>query len=154
MTSPSYTLLNIHQGRLPLYHFDLYRLATVSDLEELGYDEHAERDGVTWAGYFRAAGEAGVGPRAFFCSEGHADADGRSCIVMEYLDGPAFTPPLIASPENLPRAARALTTFSRAGVAPAATDADPCLATSGGRIFVMSIGIGIGTYDLSRLLTM
>ncbi len=52
VTSPSYTLLNIHQGRLPLYHFDLYRLATVGDLEELGYDEQAERDGVTlveWA---------------------------------------------------------------------------------------------------------
>lgn len=52
VTSPSYTLLNIHEGRLPLYHFDLYRLATVTDLEELGYDEHAEREGVTlveWA---------------------------------------------------------------------------------------------------------
>lgn len=52
VTSPSYTLLNVYQGRLPLYHFDLYRLATVGDLEELGYDEQAERDGVTlveWA---------------------------------------------------------------------------------------------------------
>lgn len=52
VTSPSYTLLNIHRGRLPLYHFDLYRLSTVADLEELGYDEVAERDGVTlveWA---------------------------------------------------------------------------------------------------------
>ena len=52
VTSPSYTLLNIHQGRLPLYHFDLYRLPAVDDLEELGYDELAEQSGVTlveWA---------------------------------------------------------------------------------------------------------
>lgn len=52
VTSPTYTLLNIHQGRLPLYHFDLYRLARVDDLEELGYDEVAEGAGVTlveWA---------------------------------------------------------------------------------------------------------
>jgi tRNA threonylcarbamoyladenosine biosynthesis protein TsaE len=52
VTSPSYTLLNIHSGRLPLYHFDLYRLARVEDLEDLGYDEIAEGDGVTlveWA---------------------------------------------------------------------------------------------------------
>ena len=52
VTSPSYTLLNIHAGRLPLYHFDLYRLARVEDLEEFGYDAAAERDGVTlveWA---------------------------------------------------------------------------------------------------------
>ena len=52
VTSPSYTLLNVHHGRLPLYHFDLYRLSRVGDLEDLGYDEIAESDGVTlveWA---------------------------------------------------------------------------------------------------------
>ncbi len=52
VTSPSYTLLNIHHGRLPLYHFDLYRLSQVDDLAELGYDEFAEGDGLTlveWA---------------------------------------------------------------------------------------------------------
>jgi len=52
VTSPTYTLLNIHYGRVPLYHFDLYRLSAVADLEELGYDEVAEGDGITlveWA---------------------------------------------------------------------------------------------------------
>ena len=52
VTSPSYTLLNVHHGRLPLYHFDLYRLSQVDDLADLGYDEFAESDGVTlveWA---------------------------------------------------------------------------------------------------------
>jgi tRNA threonylcarbamoyladenosine biosynthesis protein TsaE len=52
VTSPSYTLLNIHHGRLPLYHFDLYRLSQVDDLEDLGYDEFAGGDGLTlveWA---------------------------------------------------------------------------------------------------------
>ena len=52
VTSPSYTLLNIHQGRLPFYHFDLYRLTQVDDLADLGYDEYAEGDGLTmveWA---------------------------------------------------------------------------------------------------------
>lgn len=52
VTSPSYTLLNIHHGRLPLYHFDLYRLSQVDDLTDLGYDDFAEGDGLTlveWA---------------------------------------------------------------------------------------------------------
>lgn len=52
VTSPSYTLLNIHYGRIPLYHFDLYRLSQVDDLADLGYDEYAEGDGLTlveWA---------------------------------------------------------------------------------------------------------
>ena len=52
VTSPTYTLLNIHHGRLPLYHFDLYRLSQVDDLADLGYDEFAEGNGLTlveWA---------------------------------------------------------------------------------------------------------
>ena len=52
VTSPSYSLMNIHQGRFPFYHFDLYRLSRVDDLADLGYDEFAEGDGLTlveWA---------------------------------------------------------------------------------------------------------
>jgi tRNA threonylcarbamoyladenosine biosynthesis protein TsaE len=52
VTSPTYTLLNIHPGRLSLYHFDLYRLSQVDDLADLGYDEFAEGEGLTlveWA---------------------------------------------------------------------------------------------------------
>lgn len=52
VTSPSYTLLNVHYGRFPLYHFDLYRLSQVDDLADLGYDDFAEGDGLTlveWA---------------------------------------------------------------------------------------------------------
>ena len=52
VTSPSYTLLNIHHGRMLLHHFDLYRLARIDDLADLGYDEFAEGDGLTlveWA---------------------------------------------------------------------------------------------------------
>jgi tRNA threonylcarbamoyladenosine biosynthesis protein TsaE len=52
VTSPSYSLMNIHRGRIPFYHFDLYRLSRVDDLADLGYDEFAEGDGLTlveWA---------------------------------------------------------------------------------------------------------
>lgn len=63
VTSPSYTLLNIHQGRIPLYHFDLYRLSQVDDLADLGYDEFAEGDGLTlveWADRMTGALSASV----------------------------------------------------------------------------------------------
>ena len=49
-----------------------------------------------------AVGAAGLGPRAFFCSEA------QQSIVMEYLDGQAFTVPTITSEMNLPRAAQAI----------------------------------------------
>ena len=63
VTSPSYTLLNIHQGRIPLYHFDLYRLSQGDDLADLGYDEFAEGNGLTlveWADRMTGALTASV----------------------------------------------------------------------------------------------
>lgn len=46
VTSPSFAILNIYNGRLPLYHFDLYRLSDESEIYELGFDEYFEGDGV------------------------------------------------------------------------------------------------------------
>jgi tRNA threonylcarbamoyladenosine biosynthesis protein TsaE len=51
--SPTFTLLAEHpDGRLPLYHFDVYRLESVSDLAHLAFDEYLEAGGVVvieWA---------------------------------------------------------------------------------------------------------
>ena len=46
VTSPTFTLLNIYQGKLPLYHFDLYRLDDPEDLANIGFDEFIGGDGV------------------------------------------------------------------------------------------------------------
>ncbi len=51
--SPSFVLIRQHlQGRLPLYHFDLYRLESVKDILDLGYEEYLYADGISvieWA---------------------------------------------------------------------------------------------------------
>jgi tRNA threonylcarbamoyladenosine biosynthesis protein TsaE len=39
ITSPTFTLINEYPGRLPLYHVDLYRLAGIHDLEDIGLVE-------------------------------------------------------------------------------------------------------------------
>ena len=39
VTSPTYTLINAYDGRLPLYHLDLYRLGDSEELWDLGVDE-------------------------------------------------------------------------------------------------------------------
>jgi tRNA threonylcarbamoyladenosine biosynthesis protein TsaE len=52
VTSPTYTLLNIYQGRIPLYHFDLYRLSGDNDVVDLGFSEYFYGNGiclVEWA---------------------------------------------------------------------------------------------------------
>lgn len=55
IVSPTYTLMNMYEARLPLYHFDLYRLADPGELEELGMDEYLPGEGVAvveWADRF------------------------------------------------------------------------------------------------------
>jgi len=46
VTSPTFIIINEYQGRLPLYHFDLYRLEDLGSIEELGVEEYFQRGGV------------------------------------------------------------------------------------------------------------
>jgi len=46
VTSPTFTLINEYQGKLMLYHFDLYRLKGLQDMEDLGYEEYLFGEGV------------------------------------------------------------------------------------------------------------
>ena len=47
VTSPSFTILNVYEsGRIPLYHFDWYRLESAEEIYELGMDEYLGGDGV------------------------------------------------------------------------------------------------------------
>jgi tRNA threonylcarbamoyladenosine biosynthesis protein TsaE len=46
ITSPTFTLINEYPGRLPLFHVDLYRLDTVSDLEDIGLEALRYEQGV------------------------------------------------------------------------------------------------------------
>ncbi len=54
VTSPSFTILNVYEsGRVPLYHFDWYRLQQVDELWEMGLDEYLGGDGIAvveWPG--------------------------------------------------------------------------------------------------------
>ncbi len=47
VNSPSFTLVNIYQGRCPIYHVDLYRLSGEREIRSVGLDEFLGRDGVT-----------------------------------------------------------------------------------------------------------
>jgi tRNA threonylcarbamoyladenosine biosynthesis protein TsaE len=52
ITSPTFTFVNEYQGRIPLYHIDLYRLKDPSELESIGFEEYLDSDGATvieWA---------------------------------------------------------------------------------------------------------
>lgn len=47
VTSPTYTIVNEYLGgRIPLFHFDMYRLGCADDLWDIGWDDYLERGGV------------------------------------------------------------------------------------------------------------
>lgn len=47
VTSPTFNILLVHEGRIPLYHFDLYRLDHAEELVDIDYDATLEADGVS-----------------------------------------------------------------------------------------------------------
>ena len=47
VTSPTYTIVNEYlSGRLPLFHFDMYRLTSSEELWDIGWEDYLERGGV------------------------------------------------------------------------------------------------------------
>ena len=54
VNSPTFTILQQYEdGRLPLYHFDVYRIGDVSEMDEIGYEDCFLGDGVSlieWSG--------------------------------------------------------------------------------------------------------
>jgi tRNA threonylcarbamoyladenosine biosynthesis protein TsaE len=47
VNSPTFTILQVYDsGRLPLYHFDVYRIGDIEEMLEIGWDEYVYGDGV------------------------------------------------------------------------------------------------------------
>ena len=53
ISSPTFTIVQVYEeGRLPLYHFDVYRIGDVEEMEEIGYEDYFYGEGVSlieWA---------------------------------------------------------------------------------------------------------
>jgi tRNA threonylcarbamoyladenosine biosynthesis protein TsaE len=58
VTSPTFAIVNEYDGRIPLFHFDLYRITGEDELFELGWDDYLERGGVVAAEWSENAAEA------------------------------------------------------------------------------------------------
>lgn len=53
ISSPTFTIVQVYdEGRLPFYHFDVYRIGDISEMDEIGYEDYIYGDGVSlieWA---------------------------------------------------------------------------------------------------------
>ena len=46
VSSPTFTIVNEYRGRIPLFHFDMYRLSGSDELFEIGWEDYLDRGGV------------------------------------------------------------------------------------------------------------
>jgi len=56
VTSPTFTLINEYEGEIPVYHFDVYRIADTEELYDIGINEYLYGDGIIlieWADLIR-----------------------------------------------------------------------------------------------------
>ena len=64
VTSPTYTIVNEYLGgRLPLFHFDMYRLGSADDLWDIGWEDYLDRGGVCaveWSEHVQEAMEGAI----------------------------------------------------------------------------------------------
>lgn len=53
VSSPTFTIVQVYEeGRLPFYHFDVYRIGDIEEMDEIGYEEYVYGEGVSlieWA---------------------------------------------------------------------------------------------------------
>lgn len=85
ITSPTFTIVNEYEGKLPLYHFDVYRISDAEEMLETGYYEYIDGNGITvieWADLIR---EILPGNRVDVnISKDNADDPGSRLITMEF----------------------------------------------------------------------
>jgi tRNA threonylcarbamoyladenosine biosynthesis protein TsaE len=87
INSPTFTILKEYAGRLPLYHFDLYRIDSPDEVYTLGFEDYFEGDGVSvveWAerGEPQESGAPLPWPASFLRIELHADGPDARLLVV------------------------------------------------------------------------
>ena len=83
VTSPTFTIIKEYRsGRLPLYHFDVYRLSDGEEFLDIGGEEYLDGDGlcvIEWAGII----EDVLPEETVFIRLEYADGDGARLVTVE-----------------------------------------------------------------------
>lgn len=96
VTSPTFTIVNEYEGgRLPLFHFDLYRLGGAGELWDLGWDEYQERGGICAAEWSERADELFPDGAVFVTLERGPNGDSSRRITITARKRDFCCPPAI-----------------------------------------------------------
>lgn len=84
-TSPTFGLVHEYRGgRLPIFHFDFYRLQSEDELIALGWDDYVDQEGIIiaeWAGKF-----PDLLPPQTHWLHFTVQADGSRCIILQHAE--------------------------------------------------------------------
>lgn len=86
VTSPTFTLLNVYQGRLALHHFDLYRLDSGEEFEAAGLSEYVGGEAVALVEWPQRALEA-LPARHLAVEIAYGDSEGERYIRIRPMGG-------------------------------------------------------------------
>jgi tRNA threonylcarbamoyladenosine biosynthesis protein TsaE len=83
VTSPTFTIVNEYEGgRLPLFHFDMYRLGSSDELFDIGWEDYLARGGVCAVEWSENVADALEGD-AIRVDLRRGDSDGQRIITIE-----------------------------------------------------------------------
>lgn len=86
VTSPTFTIVNEYEGgRLPLFHFDMYRLGGADELFHIGWEDYLSRGGMCAVEWSENVAEA-IEPDAVRVSIVRGDGDNDRIIAIEGVD--------------------------------------------------------------------
>ncbi len=90
VTSPTFTIVNEYEGgRLPLFHFDMYRLADADALFDIGWEDYLDRGGVCAVEWSEQVDDA-LPPDTVWVTLNRApDSDTSRIITIEGVDLPS-----------------------------------------------------------------
>jgi tRNA threonylcarbamoyladenosine biosynthesis protein TsaE len=83
VNSPTFVIMNIYEGRLPLYHFDFYRFERQEEIGGVGYDEFLYGKGVAVIEWSERFGTL-MPPENLAIHLGHAGDQARSIKIIPY----------------------------------------------------------------------
>ena len=86
LTSPPFTIVNEYPGRLPLFHFDMYRLPDSDALFDIGWDDYLDRGGVCAVEWSENVDDALPPDTVFVTIRRHGENEGWREIEIEGVD--------------------------------------------------------------------
>lgn len=85
VTSPTFTIVNEYDGDVPLFHFDMYRLASSDELYDIGWDDYLARGGVCAVEWSERVADA-LPPDAICVDVARGETDASRVITVTGLE--------------------------------------------------------------------